>query len=65
VSEDLCINHGWTRKEIEEWIAECTCYIDDSRVNYQSLINDIHQFEIVFKTAKDVILSARMAIAKT
>ena len=61
MSKDLRINQEWERKETEE----CTHYIDDSRVNYQSLINDIHQFEIVFKTAKDVILSARMAIAKT
>ena len=52
------------RKETEERITECTCHIDDTRVSYQSLIDDIHQFEIVSKTAEDVIGSARMAISK-
>ena len=64
VSEDLCIKHEQERKEIEEQIAECTHHIDDSRASYQSLITDIHQSEIVSKTTKHVIASARMAIAK-
>ena len=64
VSEDLHIIQEWERKKIEERIAECTYHIDDSKISYQSLINDIHQSEIVFKTVKDIIASAYMAIAK-
>ena len=50
---------------IEERIAECTHHIDSSRVNYQSLIDDIHQSEVISKTVEDVIASARIVIAKT
>jgi len=49
---------------IEKRRAECARHIDDLRVSYQSLIEDIHQSEIVFKTAEDVISSARVVIAK-
>ena len=31
---------------------------------YQGLISDIHQSEIIYKAAKDIITTARMAIAK-
>ena len=58
VSEDLCIKQEREQKEIEERIAECTCYVDSSRVSYQSLINDIHQSEIVFKTVENVMAQA-------
>ena len=61
--EDLCIKQERKRKEIEERIAECTRYIDSFRVSYQSLIDDIHQSEIVSKTVEDVIASTCLAIA--
>ena len=64
MSEDLLIKQKREQKEIEQRIAECTSHIDSSRVSYQSLIDDIHQSEIVSKTAEDIIASARKAITK-
>jgi len=64
VSENLRATQKWEQKKIEERIAKCTCHIDDFRVSYQSLINEIHQSEVVSKTAEDVIASARVAITK-
>jgi len=64
VSEDLRIRQEQEWKEIEEWIAESARYIDTSRVSYQSLTDDLHQSEVVSKAMEDVILSARLAIAK-
>ena len=62
VSDDHRVNQK--RKENEERITECTRHIDNSGVSYQSLIDDIHQSKIVFKTVEDVIASVRVAIAK-
>ena len=64
VSEDLRVNQEQEQKEIEEWIAECNRHIDNFRVSYQSLIDDIHQSKIVSKTMENVIASAYVAIAK-
>ena len=64
VSEDLRIKQERERQEIKERIAACTCHNDYSRVSFQSLIDDVHQFEVIFKTAKNVIASACMMIAK-
>ena len=65
MSDNLHATQELERKEIEEWIAEYTHHIEDSRVSYHSLINDIHQSEVVSKIAEDVIASARVAITKT
>jgi len=42
VSEDLRIKQEKERKEIEERIAECACYINTSRVTYQGLTDNLH-----------------------
>ena len=65
MSDNLCATQEQEWKEIEEWIAECTRHIDDFRVSYQSLIDDIDQSKVVSKTVKDVIASARMTITKS
>ena len=64
VSEDLRIRQKQGQKEIEEWIAECACYIDTSRVSYQGLTDDLHQSEVASKAMENVIASACVAIAK-
>jgi len=64
VLEDLRIKQKQERKEIEEWIAECTRQIDTFRTSYQDLIDDLHQSEVTSKAAEDITASARVAIAK-
>ena len=64
MSEDLHIRQEHERKEIAEQIVECACYINTSRVNYQRLIDDLYQFEVVSKAMEDVIANSCMVIAK-
>ena len=52
------------RKEVEEQIAEHACHLNDFKVSYQNLTDDLQRFEIVTKNAEGVITSARAAIAK-
>ena len=64
VSKDLSIKQEQERREIEEWIAECTNQIDTFRVKFQGLIDDLHQSEATSKAVEDIIASAHVAIAK-
>ena len=64
MSKNLRANKELERKEIEERIAECTHHIDDFRVSYQNLDNDIHQSKVISKTAEDVIATDRVVITK-
>ena len=64
MSENLRATQERERKEIEERIAEYAHHTDNSRANYQSLIDDIHQSEVISKTVENVITSAHVAIAK-
>jgi len=51
-------------KEAEEQIAEEVCHLDDSKVSYQNLTENLKWSEIVTKTAEGVTASARAAIVK-
>ena len=64
VSENLRANQERERKEIKEQIAEEARCLDDFKVCYQTLIDDLQRSEIITKGAEGVTASARAAIAK-
>ena len=53
------------RKEIEEQRAEEARHLNDFQANYQRLVDDSRESEVITKNAEQVITTARAAIAKT
>ena len=60
----LLIAQEHKRKEMEEQMAEEARYLHNFQADYQRLVDDSKEFEVVIQSAKQVIATSQITIAK-